>query len=309
MNEQASQNVSVEQNGRVLTGGPGTSLEALEQAIERTAPEPATEAEPKATQATDEQPKATRGRERFSELTHQREEANKRALEANERAIALAERLERLEKRTAQAGETEPPRVIPTAPESAPSVAHTRPEPSEDEVGTKYAKYGDYVKDLMRWEAEQERAREREDRERTEFDQRVFKVRETAKERYPDFNEVLASGPGIEINIGNGRIDWLVSTPGGEHVLYNIAKDADLAHRMAAMSDYDFGMFVKGIMPSEQPTAPPQRASKAPAPYVPVNGGGRTTATTSADIANKGGSVEEYRAKRDAELGRKPRYR
>ncbi len=306
MSEQASQNVSVEQNGRVLTGGPGTSMEALEQAIERTAPEPTTEAETKATPASDE-PKATRGRERFSELTHQREEANKRAHEANERAIALADRLERLEKQTAQAGKQEPPEASQPPPVSAPSVS-TSGKPSEDEVGTTYKTYGEYVEALTDWKSEQREAAVAQQREHTARGERWNQTRETARVQYPDFDQMIASGPGADIDIGAQRMQYLLDTPGGEHVIYRLAKDADAARRVAGMSDFDFGILFKGLVPSEQPAAPPQRASKAPAPYVPVNGGGRTAAKSSADAA-KAGNFDEFRIARAAERGVKPKYR
>jgi hypothetical protein len=312
---QESPNVSVEQNGRVLTGGPGTSVEALEQAVERS--EPQTESKASAKPEATQEAKQTRGQARFSELTQQRDEERRRATEANERAAALAERLEALEKRTAPAGKPESPPAA-SAPVSVSS--GTRPKPSEDEIGTTYKTYGDYVEDLTDWKSEQRDRKAADERAQSSRVEKWTAERATASALYPDFDTVLKTGPGADVDLSPdpatavARVQMLMEIPGGAHVVYKLAKDAAEATRLAGLDDRAFGFAVARLLPPEsngaQPASPAaQRATKAPPPYQPVQAGGKTTATTAAEIAAKGGNYDEYRAKRAAERGVKPRYR
>jgi hypothetical protein len=317
MNEtQESPNVSVEQNGRVLTGGPGTSVEALEQAVDRL--EPQTDAKASAKPEGMPEAKQTRGQARFSELTQQRDEERRRATEANERAVALAERLEALEKRTAPAGKPELPPAASSAPVSVPS--GTRPKPSEDEIGTTYKTYGDYVEDLQEWKFDQREQRTTQERAQATRVEKWTAERASATTLYPDFDSVLKTGPGADVDLSPdpatavARVQMLMEIPGGAHVVYKLAKDAAEATRLAGLDDRAFGFAVARLLPPEsngaQPASPQaQRATKAPPPYQPVQAGGKTTATTAAEIAAKGGNYDEYRAKRAAERGVRPRYR
>jgi hypothetical protein len=324
MNEtQESPNVSVEQNGRVLTGGPGTSVEALEQAVER---EPAPVADrfvvgegapARVQQGSQPEAKQTRGQARFSELTKEREVAKQAAKEANDRAVALESRLKAIEERTAPAGKPESPPAA-SAPVSVSS--GTRPKPSEDEIGTTYKTYGDYVEDLTDWKSEQRDRKAADERAQSSRVEKWTAERANATALYPDFDTVLKTGPGADVDLSPdpatavARVQMLMEIPGGAHVVYKLAKDAAEATRLAALDDRAFGFAVARLLPPEsngaQPASPQtQRATKAPPPYQPVQAGGKTTATTAAEIAAKGGNYDEYRAKRAAERGVKPRYR
>ena len=83
-------------------------------------------------------------------------------------------------------------------PAAAPAVAPTRPKPVEDQVGTQYATYGDYVEDLADWKVEQrEQARTHaENGSRAEQAHRdALTAYETtvkaARTRHADFDEVV----------------------------------------------------------------------------------------------------------------------
>ncbi len=315
---QESPNVSVEQNGRVLTGGPGTSIESLEQAVERTAPEPETKPDAPATDA-----KPTRGQARFSELTKEREAAKLAAKEANDRAVALEERLKAVEERTAQAGTPVPgndqSRVEAKSSQQVAAPSATRTKPSEDEVGTTSKTYGEYVEDLTDWKSEQRQFKADQDRAHSTRLEKWTAERTTAAQLYPDFDAVLKTGPGADVDLSPdpatavARVEMLMTLPGGGHVIYKLAKDAAEAARLATLDDRAFGFAVARLLPPESNGASPaspaaHRASKAPPPYQPVQAGGKTTATTAAEIAAKGGGFDEYRRKRAAERGVKPRY-
>ncbi len=323
MNEtQDSPNVSVEQNGRVLTGGPGASLEVLEQAVERTAPEH--DATEKTSQAASDS-KPTRGQARFSELTKEREAAKQAAKDANDRAVALEARLKAVEERTAQTGTPGPDGSqsradAATSSHQEAASSTSRPKPSEEEVGTTYKTYGDYVEDLTEWKAEQREHRSNQERAHASRVEKWTAERTTAAALYPDFDAMLKTGPGADIDLSPdpekavARVQMLMEIPGGAHVVYKLAKDATEAARLATLDDRAFGFAVARLLPPESNGAHPAspqtpRASKAPQPYQPVQGGGKTTAATSAEIAAKGGGFDEYRLKRAAERGVKPKYR
>ena len=299
---QESPNVSVEQDGRVLTGGPGASIEAMEQAVERPAPEQATDAK----LATESKP-STKGRERFSELTNQRETARREAKEANDRALALEARLKAVEERTASSGKQESPQAHPDASRAAPSA--TRHKPTEAEVGTAYQTYGDYVEALSDWKDEQRQHQAERERAHSSRVEKWTAERAAAVTVYPDFDEALRSGPGADIDLSHdpetaiARVEMLMALPGGGHVIYKLAKDAAEASRLATLDDRAFGFAVARMLPQETGSRPAPRASKAPPPYQPVQAGGRTVAASAAEIAAKGGAFDEYRAKRAAERG------
>jgi hypothetical protein len=196
----------------------------------------------------------------------------------------------------------------------------TRPKPSEDEIGTTYKTYGDYVEDLTDWKSEQRDRKAADERAQSSRVEKWTAERASATTLYPDFDTVLKTGPGADVDLSPdpatavARVQMLMEIPGGAHVVYKLAKDAAEATRLAGLDDRAFGFAVARLLPPEsngaQPASPQaQRATKAPPPYQPVQAGGKTTATTAAEIAAKGGSYEEYRAKRAAERGVKVKYR
>ncbi len=265
--------VTVEQDGIVLEGGPGSDLSAMTSAIEQTAPDstPVTSADddhattpvPDAAAIRQKEP---RGRERFSQLTAEREAARTEAAEATKRAIALEDRLKALETRTA----SPPPAPVQEQPQQQPQTPEQQLE--------------------ARIRAEVQRAYQQEAEVRA-LNDRMSTIRTSARDTYPDFDTMLSTGPGAQIELAadsrtaEERVNMLIHTDGGQHVLYTIAKDAALAQRLSKMSDREFGFTIARLLPADGSVASPAstaapRAVSAPPPYQPVGAGGKTTAPT-----------------------------
>lgn len=323
--------VSVEQDGRTLSGV-GVSADSLQHTMDSrtTVPEPSTasppadDAAPALREGTAEslQPKPTRGQARFSELAQKVKDADARA-EAAERKAAEAEA------RYAQAPTPVPQTPLQMAPSAAeskvgPSVPNggdsgqpTRPEPSEDEVGAKYALYGDFVKDHGKWVWEQQQ-KQIQDQVRSgieahsqqqAFLSHVESTRARGRAAYKDFDAMLQSGPGTYVTMPDAAIRHIFQLPNTEHVQYAIMRDGALAQRLAALAASDpfsFGLELSKVAPA---TPAVQSASTGtvgsatpPAPMQPVGSGSPTTSTSSAELA-KLGNYDAYKAKRAAERG------
>jgi hypothetical protein len=295
--------VSVERDGRILSGGPGTDVAALERTMDRHAPE-TSEATPEsgATPATDRpdssQPEP-RGRARFTKLTGERDEAKKAADAATQRAADLEARLAAIEARQQQVRETKP----------EPAPVPRQPEPQTDE---------ERLEARIRTAAREEARREFEEKEASRaMNDRMFTMRTSAREIYPDFDTVLKDGPGAKIplaaddQIGAERVNMLVHLEGGQHALYHISKDAALAQRLSQMSDREFGFAIARLLPADASVVSPAstgipRAVTAPPPYQPVGSGSKTTALPSSALVSKAGfdfDKSGYREKRAAERG------
>jgi hypothetical protein len=207
------------------------------------------------------------------------------------------------------------------APEPVKTTSQTRPEPLEEEVGTKYQTYAEFTRDQSRWVVEQERAAIQADfdsriragieadRAERGFFETVNKTFTTAKERYPDFEAVRANGPGAQVNFSGERLQWILSQPEAPDILYAISKDGVLAHRLATIPDMEFGVAVSRL--ASQSAASPVSASvgsSVPAPYSPVGSSSRTASVPLSDLPKKAGydfDSSGYREKRARELGRK----
>lgn len=326
--------VSVEQDGRVLSGV-GVTEESLHEVMDRHAPEekpvqseqqrtaPVAEASPQP--AAEEKP--SRGRQRFSDLTRDRDAANQKA-EAAETARQAAEReRDELKARLAQPqpqtqpissnqSQTQPnatnqPQVPPPQP------TYTRPKPSVDEIGTKYETYEDFIFDGQQWVNEQfaatqldQRIRQSLDADRASrtFTETVEKTRAKGREVYADFDQVLKTGPGVQVMMSMDRIRAIIEHPQSEHVQYAIMRDGALAQRLAQADPIAFGMELAKLAPS-QPAHQPASQPRPPAPFVPVGASSKTTVTPSSELA-KGFDFDKsgYRARRAAERGVKPRF-
>ncbi len=297
MAEQEGAIVSVERDGRILSGGPGSDVEAMESALESASPAPATadrsgEARdaPAAAETEPLPAKPSRGAKRFDQLTGEREQARREAQDATQRALQLEERLKALETRQS-----------PSEPTPRPAAPAGRAKPLEAEVGVKYPTYADFVEDLSDWKAEQRisqldfDARIRQsieaDRASRSLADRWQQTTASARQVYADFDAVVSTGPGANIplasdpKVADERVMMLVNTPGGEHVIYQLAKNAAETQRLARLSDRDFGFAVARLLPAEASVASPAstglpRAVVAPPPYQPVGAGGKTTAST-----------------------------
>jgi len=315
---ETSTHVSAEQDGRVLSGAAdsGATTEALQEVMDRHAPEPetapATEATP-ATPIATEPVKETRGRQRFSELTEQRKAAETRAEAAEREREAIARERDELKARLAQ-----PPQPA-REPERPAAPVYTRPEPDVNEVGTKYETYEQFTRDQALWVHEQQaqafdgriqQALERDRYQRT-FTDTVERTRAKGRETYADFNVHALNGPGAQVPMSGDRLEAIIHHPQSEHLQYAIGKDAALAQRLATVGPIEFGIELAKLVPASTGNGHAQAQTfHAPAPMQPVGSGSRTTVTPSADLAGKGFDFDKsgYRQRRAQERGVKGRY-
>lgn len=315
--------VSVEQDGRVLSGV-GVSEADLQETMDRHAPEepaadPAVPLAPISAPA--EAVPASKGRERYSVLARQREEARADAATAKtEREAAIRERDEfkaRLEQ-----GSRQPEPTAVQEPVSAP--AATRTKPSEDEIGTKYQTYAEFMYDASAWVFEQQQAQQRggyeqqvrdvlaRERSRDQFQTIVNDSQARARKAYPDFDTLL-DGPVGQIHLGRDynesveRVAFVAHHPQSEHIQHAILKDQALAERLRDSDPYTFGLTIAGLIPTAQPKA--RAWTPPPSPHPIVGASSPTTPTPSGELAAKGHNFDEsgYREKRAAERGLKPK--
>ncbi len=311
--------VSHEQDGRVLSGV-GTSVEKLAETMDRHTPEeptPAVAPAAGAPEAVAAPPKVSKGRERFSELAKQRDEAKTRA-EAAERE--RDELRARLSAPPTAVHSPEPVRMPSAQPVVAPSVqpgaGQTRPQPLEDEIGTKYKSYADFVVDSARWVQEQSssdvqaqiRASIEADRASRSFNDLVESTRAKGRGTYADFDAVLANGPGAMVPLGSfDKVQAIIHHPQSEHLQYAIMKDAGLAQRLSQMGPIEFGLTLSAIAPSSPAASPASTGVSGsvtpPPPMQPVGSGSKTTVTPSAELPKRGFDFDKsgYREKRAAE--------
>ncbi len=326
MNEQTAVDpnatVSHEQNGRVLSGV-GVTIDSLAETMDRHAPEePAADAPPAVSNAP--QPpaapvKQAKGRERFSELAKQRDTERQRAETAERERDELRARL------SAPPAAVHPPEPVrmppqaPAAPLLQPGASQTRPQPTEDEIGTKYKSYADFVVDSARWVSEQStpdidarvRASIEADRVNRSFSEQVERTRTKGRQSYADFDAMLQNGPGTMVSLGSpDKLQAIVLHPNSEHLQYAIMKDAGLAQYLAGLGPIEFGWALSQIAPSSPAAQPASTgvsgAVTPPPPYQPVGTGSKTTVTPSADLPKRGFDFDKsgYREKRAAERNR-----
>lgn len=326
-----AQVTATDDSGRTLSGV-GVSVERLEQTIEsreKTPPEKSAAALGTGTPTPDagagQTPAApqTRGRARFADLTRERDEAKAAEKAAREELSARLRELEETHARASQPSSHQAPQA-PQQPQQPPPPQYTRPEPSVDEIGVKYETYEQFIRDLQRWEIEQYHvqtqqavqqqvwgaisAREQE----RQFVTAVSQTHERGAKAYPDFQNMLKTGPGSQIPLGRSvnesleRAQFVIAHPQSEHVQYAILKDAALAQRLQQSDPYTFGQIIAGLVPPAPPSRPAW--TPPPAPYEAVGSASATAQTSSSEIAQKGGGFDAYRAKRAAERGVKARY-
>ncbi len=321
--------VSHEQDGRILSGV-GASVEELADTMDRHTPEeqqiaPVSGADPapapaaKATGTTQAEVDAavaalekpvTRGQKRFAELTREREDARREAA-----ALRLEnEQLKASQARPAVAASAPAPATPPVAAAPSPAKPETRAKPTEDEIGTKYQSYGDFVEDLADWKAEQRlasldldarvRTSIEADRASRSFQDTVAKTLAAGREAYPDFDAVRAAS---DVKFPQPVLDVILAMDEAKHVIYQLAKDRSLAERVANADPYQVGLIL-GSLRTAQAGAPPASPARStvtppPAPYQPVQGGSKTTVPPSADLAKAGFDFDKsgYRERRAAE--------
>jgi len=302
--------VSVEQNGRVLSGvGVSTDqlAETMERHDDRTTPAEKVIPADTSIQATSEPVKPTRGQARFSELTSARKAAEEKAEAAEKRAAELEARL-------AQQPRPEPQRQEqPQQPPVAQSAQPTREKPSEDDIGTKYETYAAFVEDLSDWKTEQRlaaqdmRAAVREmlkaEREAATFDTHVEAVRAKGRAAYKDWDILQKSGPGTFVDMPAPAIHAILQHPQSEHLQHAIMASAEIAQKLAQLAfsnPYNFAFELAKLAPAEPPSNGHRPQQNIPAPMQPVGSGSRSSTPSSAEYAEKG-DYQSYKAARAAE--------
>jgi hypothetical protein len=316
--------VSIEMPDGVTLTGIGGDTEALREQFETRqdeiapaapvveAPKPAAEVKP-----------PTRGQKRFAELTREREDANRRA-EAAEAKLKEFEAKQAAPVAAAPVAPVQSPALpVPAAPVApvVPAVVQpTRPEPTEEEVGTKYPTYSAFVKDLAAWTVEQERtklyadidarstARIEADRaSRTRMSYVNDQVFPAGKAAYQDFDAVLSANTTITPHVVHDAILALPDPKSAADVLYLLSKDqAKLTEVISlAVNPLKLGIAIAQLIPRESvalpaSTAPVVRTTNAPAPPQPVGAGSRTTSPSIEELASKG-EYEAYKAARAAQ--------
>ena len=309
---------SVEYNGRTLTGVGVTHDQLAETVATLTREEPETRPSSGAPVPED---RKTRGQKRIDAITAEREAAKRETADLKADRDRLAAELE--------AAKAPKPPAVPAPPVAATA---TRTKPTEDQVGTKYASYGDYLEDLADWKTDQRlsaldldaRIRtsleaDRASRTLTDTKDQVFA---RGRQAYPDFGATIDAMPAI---FSRELLEWVLGRPPGEseHLAYRLAKDRPYADTFLdkwKTDKVELGRWLMAegrvsptVRVAQTPASTPPRDSlPAPAPYQPVGSGSPTTSPASSELVGKAGydfDKSGYREKRAAELGRGVRRR
>jgi hypothetical protein len=301
---------STDDTGRTLSGV-GTTTDALDAVMERHAPavEETAPATTEAVPAAQSEKPQTRGQKRFSELTRAAKDAEAKAADLERQLTEL-----KTQAPAPTAAVASPPVASsPSVPNGGDSGhSSTRPQPSEDEVGTKYKTYAEFVVDSARWVAEQQpfdidaRVRQSIEADRASRDFLAHAESTWAKGRkvYADFDALRTSGPGSQVPMDHAKIQAILHHPQSEHVQYAIVKDGALAQRLASMGPIEFGYALASLVPTAAaaPLASTARpgSQTPPAPVQPVGSGSPTTAPSIVDHARRG-DYPAYKAQRTAD--------
>lgn len=224
-------------------------------------------------------PKKNRFQERIDELTNARREAERKAQAAEDRIAALEAKLN---------GE-------PTEPKPAPKAAEgpTRPEPTDlNEDGTEKYPLGEFdplfITDLADFRVEQ-RFAEREQQQQEQANQRKAQEArqeletqwsgqlDTARERYPDFDDKGVALGEMLVNVDGAYGEYLgatlMSMDKGADVLYFLASNPELAQEIVnsgpQKATIALGRLEAQFMTGEgqeEPSTPPKKVTKAPTP-------------------------------------------
>jgi len=222
---------------------------------------------------------------RFSEITKQREQARQEA--AQEREVR-----QRLEAQLAAVRQQQQPQQV--------RPADGKPQPSQ------FTDAFEYAESLADWSAEQALGRrDREDLERRadEARQKVIstwaqKVA-TAKSDIPDFDDMVASSG---VAVSDPIRDAILESDVGPQILYHLAKEDDLAKKIASMSPFaalrEIGKLeAKFETQTQTRQSNPVGKSKAPPPISPIrNAGG----AKNAEIGSDGQFHGSYQAWKEA---------
>jgi hypothetical protein len=144
----------------------------------------------------------------------------------------------------------------------------------------------DYKVNLVRQENEVNLRRIQSQNQAVQFQQKVDEVRTELQ----DFDEVIANNP---VRFQRETQEAIQSSPVAAHVAYEIAKDIDLAERIAALPPMQAAREIGKIearieaerKQRKQPN--PASASKAPAPVTPLKTSGPAAPRSSQEISDR----------------------
>lgn len=241
--------------------------------------------------------------------------ADKRAEKIREDNDALARELHRRQELNKLRSELDRPAPGQPAASAAPSAGttpQTRPKPSEDEVGTKYATYGDYVEDLTEWKAEQREAaalvtrhQEQVTNRRRELSTSLAETVTVARAKFSDYDAVI--DPVITAISAHPRRDedfteFVAKSKAGGELVYRLGKDATaLQSVLGARSFTDLTRALTAVEVSilAPPKESPKPVTSAPDPHTPVGSAGSASATDPKNIND----LATYRKNREQLIG------
>lgn len=247
--------------------------------------EPEAENEDKVTEERKTNPKLEK---RFSDLTKQREQLRKEVEQERAAKAELENRLKALETQAAPKQEQS---------------SNQRPQPSQ------FVDAFEYAEALADWSAEQALVRrDREDLERRadEARQKVIstwaqKVA-TAKADIPDFDDMVASSG---VAVSDPIRDAILESDVGPQILYHLAKEDDLAKKIASMSPFaalrEIGKLeAKFETQTQAKPSNPVGKSKAPPPISPIRNAGNANQVEIGSDGQFHGSYQAWKAARKA---------
>jgi len=247
--------------------------------------EPSEEKEAKPTEERKQNPKLEK---RFSEITKQREQARQEAQQEREAR-------QKLEAEIAAIRQQQQPQQAKNADE--------KPQPSQ------FTDAFEYAEALADWSAEQALVRrDKEDLQRRadEAQQKVIsswanKVA-AAKAEIPDFDDMVASSG---VAVSDPIRDAILESDVGPQILYHLAKEDDLAKRIASMSPYaalrEIGKLeAKFEKQPETKASNPVGKSKAPPPISPIRNAGNANNVEIGSDGQFHGSYQAWKTARKA---------
>lgn len=246
--------------------------------------EPAAQDEAKPTEERKQNPKLEK---RFSEITKQREQARQEAAQEREARQKLEAELAAIRQQAQPQAKT----------------ADEKPQPSQ------FTDAFEYAEALADWSAEQALVRrDKEDQERRadEARQKVIsswaqKVA-AAKAEIPDFDDMVASSG---VAVSDPIRDAILESDVGPQILYHLAKEDDLAQKIASMSPFaalrEIGKLeAKFETQTQAKPSNPVGKSKAPPPISPIKASGSANAPEIGSDGQFHGSYKAWKAARKA---------
>jgi len=237
---------------------------------------------------TEERKQNPKLEKRFSEITKQREQARQEA--AQEREVR-----QRLESELAAVRQQQQPQQVRTA--------DIKPQPSQ------FTDAFEYAEALADWSAEQALVR----RDREDLERRADEVRQkvistwaqkvaAAKSEIPDFDDMVASSG---VAVSDPIRDAILESDVGPQILYHLAKEDDVAKRIASMSPFaalrEIGKLeARFEKQTDTKQSNPVGKSKAPPPISPIRNAGNANQVEIGKDGQFHGSYQAWKAARKA---------